>query len=34
MHRHIKLLPDISAAATAEDRSRQYRRVSFYRVEH
>lgn len=34
MDRHLQLLPEVSAAATAEDRSRQYRRVSVYRVVH
>jgi hypothetical protein len=34
MDKHIRRLDEISDAATAQDRSRQYRRVNFYRVEH
>lgn len=32
--RRFKLIEDASAKATVEDRSRQYRRVDFFRVEH
>lgn len=34
MDRRIRRLDEVSEAATAQDRSRQYRRVNFYRVEH
>jgi S-adenosylmethionine-diacylglycerol 3-amino-3-carboxypropyl transferase len=34
MDKHLRRLDEISDAATAQDRSRQYRRVNFYRVEH